>query len=129
MKDVKLSMMSLAAIMSAGCFIPCEGVGHTEGLDATIERWREDSANPDFYCNVRVVGACTGGNIVFLKTVDIDSGSTSFFDASTGQFLGSQCFGFPFFFWINSPIAFFCQEGMVTESFCGGYAVGETIRP
>lgn len=129
MKVVKLSLMFLVALIPVGCFIPCEGVGSAEGIDATTEQWREDAVDPDFSCNVRVVGECTGSNIVFLKRFGLDSGTTSFFDASTKTFLGAQCTGFPFFFWLNSPIALFCQEGVVTESFCGSYEVGETIRP
>jgi len=112
---------------SAGC--GCYEID--EDLETALAHWREEAAESGgTSCYTRLVARCTDENIVFLTWWGIDSGDTRFFDAATGEHIGTSCSYTLPPVRRHSSIERLCPEGIVTEVICdeqGHFHVGDTI--
>lgn len=130
MPVVRLLTCMCLVLAAAGCFSCFET---DEDLDTALTRWREaaaDSGGTSGY--TRLVAQCPDENIVFLRFHGIDSGDTRFFDATTGEHIGTSCYYAIPPVQRDSSVERICPEGIVTEVICDpgvGYQVGDVITP
>ena len=126
-------MCLLSLLMLTGCFFDCFRTSGIEDFDTEVAALRvRELPNVFDQCRPQqptVTGECDGGQILFISEALHHGSRTIFFDADTGRFLHITRLEARSFCIIPSPVALRCQNGTVTEVFCGDAEIGDSFSP
>jgi len=121
MPIVRLFACVCLGLATAGC-LRIVNNGGGDDLDTVLAEFEQPDCQPGY------LAECKNPDIVFVCYVDIDAGITRFFNATTGEHLGTS---------INSIFGntislaeFSCPKGTVIEALCGSSIEVETeVKP
>jgi len=124
MRVMPVLVVSVLALFQPGC-VRLVNNGGGDDLETVLAELRERADDPG--CLASYLAECNSADVVFTYDVEIDAGFARFFDATTGEHLGTSIRSV-----FGSTISFVqlnCRRGTVTEAICGAIEVGDEVSP